>query len=103
MPRRGRSADHTSTQILHDSEGGSLMVASSLVLIPGAGGVGRAVFEQLRAQDVPVRFMQSRRGVPVAGATVADQRRAESRNEMAPAGQICGRAAVTPPREGHTT
>jgi uncharacterized protein YbjT (DUF2867 family) len=33
------------------------MVASNLVLIPGAGGVGRAVFEQLRAQDVPVRFM----------------------------------------------
>ena len=33
------------------------MVASTLVLIPGAGGVGRTVFEQLRAQDVPVRFM----------------------------------------------
>jgi uncharacterized protein YbjT (DUF2867 family) len=36
------------------------MVASNLVLIPGAGGVGRAVFEQLRAQDVPVRFMVRR-------------------------------------------
>jgi uncharacterized protein YbjT (DUF2867 family) len=33
------------------------MAASNLVLIPGAGGVGRAVFEHLRAQDVPVRFM----------------------------------------------
>ncbi|MEU6198335.1 NmrA family NAD(P)-binding protein [Streptomyces sp. NPDC047061] len=33
------------------------MVTSNLVLIPGAGGVGRTVFEQLRAQDVPVRFM----------------------------------------------
>jgi len=37
------------------------MVASNLVLIPGAGGVGRAVFEQLRAQDVPVRFMVRRK------------------------------------------
>jgi len=36
------------------------MVASNLVLIPGAGGVGRAVFEQLRAQDGPVRFMVRR-------------------------------------------
>ena len=36
------------------------MVASKLVLIPGAGGVGRAVFEQLRARDVPVRFMVRR-------------------------------------------
>src|SRR5215471_3338046 len=43
------------------------MVASNLVLIPGAGGVGRAVFEQLRAQDVPVRFMVRR----------ADERAAE--------------------------
>ncbi|MGW1049079.1 NmrA family NAD(P)-binding protein [Streptomyces sp. NPDC002586] len=33
------------------------MVTSNLVLIPGAGGVGRSVFEYLRAQDVPVRFM----------------------------------------------
>ncbi|MET8331682.1 NAD(P)H-binding protein [Streptomyces sp. NPDC005181] len=33
------------------------MAASNLVLIPGASGVGRTVFEQLRAQDVPVRFM----------------------------------------------
>lgn len=33
------------------------MVDSDLVLNPGAGGVGRAVFEHLRAQDVPVRFM----------------------------------------------
>jgi NADP-dependent 3-hydroxy acid dehydrogenase YdfG len=36
------------------------MVANNLVLIPGAAGVGRAVFEQLRAQDVPVRFMLRR-------------------------------------------
>ena len=36
------------------------MVASTVVLIPGAGGVGRAVFEQLRARDVPVRFMVRR-------------------------------------------
>jgi uncharacterized protein YbjT (DUF2867 family) len=36
------------------------MVSSNLVLIPGAGGVGRTVFEQLRAQDVPVRFMVRR-------------------------------------------
>jgi uncharacterized protein YbjT (DUF2867 family) len=36
------------------------MVASNLVLIPSAGGVGRAVFEQLRGQDVPVRFMVRR-------------------------------------------
>ena len=36
------------------------MVASNLVLIPGAGGVGRAVFDHLRAQDVPVRFMVRR-------------------------------------------
>ncbi|MCX5315838.1 hypothetical protein [Streptomyces sp. NBC_00154] len=33
------------------------MAAGNLVLIPGASGVGRTVFEQLRAQDVPVRFM----------------------------------------------
>ncbi|MFD9125478.1 NmrA family NAD(P)-binding protein [Kitasatospora sp. NPDC059571] len=33
------------------------MVAGNLVLIPGVGGVGRAVFEELRARDVPVRFM----------------------------------------------
>ncbi|MFD3456586.1 NmrA family NAD(P)-binding protein [Streptomyces sp. NPDC058691] len=36
------------------------MVTDNLVLIPGAGGVGRTVFEQLRAQDVPVRFMVRR-------------------------------------------
>ncbi|MFE5138743.1 NmrA family NAD(P)-binding protein [Streptomyces fagopyri] len=36
------------------------MVADNLVLIPGAGGVGRTVFEHLRAQDVPVRFMVHR-------------------------------------------
>ncbi|MGY6025331.1 NAD(P)H-binding protein [Streptomyces spinosirectus] len=36
------------------------MTASNLVLIPGAGGVGRTVFEQLRAHDVPVRFMVRR-------------------------------------------
>jgi uncharacterized protein YbjT (DUF2867 family) len=45
------------------------MVASNLVLLPGAGGVGRAVFEQLRAQDVPVRFMVRRE----------DERAAEAR------------------------
>jgi uncharacterized protein YbjT (DUF2867 family) len=45
------------------------MVASNLVLIPGAGGVGRAVFEQLRSQGVPVRFMARR----------ADERAAELR------------------------
>src|SRR5262245_51248178 len=37
------------------------MVASNLVLIPGAGGVGRAVSEQLRAQGVPVRVMVRRK------------------------------------------
>jgi uncharacterized protein YbjT (DUF2867 family) len=36
------------------------MVASNLVLIPGTGGVGRTVFEHLRTQDVPVRFMVRR-------------------------------------------
>lgn len=36
------------------------MVADNLVLIPGAGGVGRTVFEHLRARDVPVRFMVRR-------------------------------------------
>ncbi|MGW2960909.1 NmrA family NAD(P)-binding protein [Streptomyces sp. NPDC001220] len=36
------------------------MAANNLVLIPGAGGVGRTVFDQLRAQDVPVRFMVRR-------------------------------------------
>jgi uncharacterized protein YbjT (DUF2867 family) len=36
------------------------MAASTLVLIPGAGGVGRAVFQRLRAQDMPVRFMVRR-------------------------------------------
>ncbi|MFK0025447.1 NmrA family NAD(P)-binding protein [Streptomyces sp. NPDC090798] len=36
------------------------MVASNLVLIAGAGGVGRTVIEQLRAQDVPVRVMVRR-------------------------------------------
>ncbi|MFB7335748.1 NAD(P)H-binding protein [Streptomyces adustus] len=36
------------------------MVASNLVLIPGSGGVGRAVFEDLRAHGVPVRFMVRR-------------------------------------------
>jgi uncharacterized protein YbjT (DUF2867 family) len=33
---------------------------SGLVLIAGAGGVGRAVLERLRAQDVPVRAMVRR-------------------------------------------
>ncbi|WP_405832003.1 NAD(P)H-binding protein [Streptomyces sp. NBC_01176] len=36
------------------------MTADNLVLIPGTGGVGRAVFEHLRAQNVPVRFMVRR-------------------------------------------
>ncbi|MGW3248869.1 NAD(P)H-binding protein [Streptomyces sp. NPDC001070] len=36
------------------------MVASNLVLIAGAGGVGRTVLERLRAQDVPVRAMVRR-------------------------------------------
>ncbi|MEU7895277.1 NmrA family NAD(P)-binding protein [Nonomuraea sp. NPDC049152] len=36
------------------------MVASDLVLIAGAGGVGRAVLDLLRAQDVPVRAMVRR-------------------------------------------
>lgn len=33
------------------------MAASDLVLIGGAGGVGRVVIDRLRAQDVPVRAM----------------------------------------------
>ncbi|WP_121414490.1 NmrA family NAD(P)-binding protein [Streptomyces sp. NBC_00271] len=36
------------------------MDASNLVLIAGAGGVGRTVLEQLRAQGVPVRVMVRR-------------------------------------------
>lgn len=36
------------------------MVASNLVLIAGAGDVGRMVLEQLRAQGVPVRVMVRR-------------------------------------------
>ncbi|MFF1836997.1 NAD(P)H-binding protein [Streptomyces sp. NPDC058231] len=36
------------------------MVASSLVLIANAGGVGRTALDQLRAQDVPVRVMVRR-------------------------------------------
>src|SRR5262252_4223172 len=36
------------------------MLAGNLVLIPGGGGVGRAVFFNLRAQNVPVRFMVRR-------------------------------------------
>ncbi|MEV4448296.1 MULTISPECIES: NmrA family NAD(P)-binding protein [Streptomyces] len=36
------------------------MVTSNLVLIAGAGGVGRTVLEQLRAQGVPVRVMVRR-------------------------------------------
>src|SRR5262249_50715794 len=36
------------------------MAAGRVVLIPGAGGVGRAVFEQLSAQDLRVRFMVRR-------------------------------------------
>ncbi|MDP4511480.1 NAD(P)H-binding protein [Nonomuraea turcica] len=38
------------------------MVASNLVLIAGAGGTGRTVLDQLRAQDVPVRAMVRRDG-----------------------------------------
>jgi uncharacterized protein YbjT (DUF2867 family) len=36
------------------------MDASNLVLIAGAGGVGRTVLDELRAQDVPVRAMVRR-------------------------------------------
>ncbi|MFC4533042.1 NmrA family NAD(P)-binding protein [Sphaerisporangium dianthi] len=36
------------------------MVASDLVLIAGAGSVGRTVLDRLRAQDVPVRAMVRR-------------------------------------------
>ena len=36
------------------------MVASGLVLVASAGGVGRVVIDQLRAQDVPVRGMVRR-------------------------------------------
>jgi uncharacterized protein YbjT (DUF2867 family) len=36
------------------------MIASNVVLIPGAGGVGRAVFDHLRDQDSPVRVMVRR-------------------------------------------
>ena len=36
------------------------MVASNLVLIASAGGMGRTVLDQLRAQDVPVRAMVRR-------------------------------------------
>ncbi|MEV6654572.1 NAD(P)H-binding protein [Streptomyces sp. NPDC051219] len=36
------------------------MVASNLVLIANAGGVGRTALDQLRAQDVPVRAMVRR-------------------------------------------
>ena len=36
------------------------MITNNLVLIPGGGGVGRAVFVKLRAQNVPVRFMVRR-------------------------------------------
>ena len=36
------------------------MVAGNLVLIAGAGGTGRTVLDQLRAQDVPVRAMVRR-------------------------------------------
>src|SRR6516225_2550093 len=46
------------------------MVASNLVLIPGGGGVGRAVFVNLRAQNVLVRFMvrrQDERAAEVKG------------------------------------
>ncbi|MFF0035036.1 NmrA family NAD(P)-binding protein [Streptomyces mirabilis] len=36
------------------------MVASNLVLLSNAGGVGRTVLDQLRAQDVPTRVMVRR-------------------------------------------
>jgi uncharacterized protein YbjT (DUF2867 family) len=57
------------------SEGDRLMDASNLVLIAGAGGVGRTVLEQLRAQGVPVRVMVRRDddragGLRVLGAEV---------------------------------
>jgi uncharacterized protein YbjT (DUF2867 family) len=42
------------------SEGDRLMVTNNLVLITGAGGVGRTVLGQLRAQGVPVRAMVRR-------------------------------------------
>ncbi|MFI6177366.1 NmrA family NAD(P)-binding protein [Nonomuraea sp. NPDC051191] len=38
------------------------MAVSNLVLIAGAGDVGRTVLDQLRAQDVPVRVMVHRDG-----------------------------------------
>ncbi|MGW1504162.1 NmrA family NAD(P)-binding protein [Streptomyces mirabilis] len=43
------------------------MVTSNLVLIAGAGGVGRTVLEQLRAQGVPVRVMVRRDDDRAAG------------------------------------
>ncbi|MET7784398.1 NmrA family NAD(P)-binding protein [Streptomyces mirabilis] len=43
------------------------MNASNLVLIAGAGGVGRTVLEQLRAQGVPVRVMVRRDDDRAAG------------------------------------
>ncbi|MET7978599.1 NmrA family NAD(P)-binding protein [Streptomyces mirabilis] len=43
------------------------MDASNLVLIAGAGGVGRTVLEQLRAQGVPVRVMVRRDDDRAAG------------------------------------
>src|SRR5215469_12128714 len=41
-------------------EGRRPMVTSDLVLVASAGGVGRAVLDHLRAQDVPVRGMVRR-------------------------------------------
>jgi uncharacterized protein YbjT (DUF2867 family) len=49
------------------SEGDRLMVTNNLVLITGAGGVGRTVLEQLRAQGVPVRVMVRRDDDRAAG------------------------------------
>ncbi|GAX48645.1 NmrA family NAD(P)-binding protein [Streptomyces olivochromogenes] len=43
------------------------MLANNLVLIAGAGGVGRTVLEQLRAQGVPVRVMVRRDDDRAAG------------------------------------
>ncbi|SFF66939.1 NmrA family NAD(P)-binding protein [Streptomyces mirabilis] len=43
------------------------MVTNNLVLITGAGGVGRTVLEQLRAQGVPVRVMVRRDDDRAAG------------------------------------
>src|SRR3954469_9859548 len=45
---------------LLEREGESSMVASNLVLVPGGGGVGRDVLDQLLAWDLPVRALVRR-------------------------------------------